>query len=173
MRSFQYCSVKKKYGIVSNVHIDYHKLNKLTIRSISHSTEDYDLFDQLQGFSVLFEIAYGPVISTSHPRGRNIPITTFRTSFDIIEFQRRWIELLSDYDCVIRYHPGKANVVADAMSRKDKESISSCALVCDGNNNFTRNKFEDATVEACNEENIGATCEGFLCVRREPFEVRS
>nr|GEX51418.1 putative reverse transcriptase domain-containing protein [Tanacetum cinerariifolium] len=28
--------------------------------------------------------------------------------------QRRWIELLSDYDCVIRYHPGKANVVADA-----------------------------------------------------------
>ncbi|GJU64736.1 putative reverse transcriptase domain-containing protein [Tanacetum coccineum] len=33
--------------------------------------------------------------------------------------QRRWLELLSDYDCDIRYHSGKANVVADALSRKE------------------------------------------------------
>ncbi|GKC92351.1 putative reverse transcriptase domain-containing protein [Tanacetum coccineum] len=32
--------------------------------------------------------------------------------------QRRWLELLSDYDCELRYHQGKANVVADALSRK-------------------------------------------------------
>ncbi|GJV94303.1 putative reverse transcriptase domain-containing protein [Tanacetum coccineum] len=34
--------------------------------------------------------------------------------------QRRWLELLSDYDCEIRYHPGKVNMVADALSRKER-----------------------------------------------------
>ncbi|GJX53016.1 putative reverse transcriptase domain-containing protein [Tanacetum coccineum] len=34
--------------------------------------------------------------------------------------QRHWIELFSDYDCEICYHPSKANVVADALSRKER-----------------------------------------------------
>ncbi|GJY67240.1 putative reverse transcriptase domain-containing protein [Tanacetum coccineum] len=34
--------------------------------------------------------------------------------------QRRWLELISDYDCEICYHPGKANVVGDALSRKER-----------------------------------------------------
>ncbi|GJU65058.1 putative reverse transcriptase domain-containing protein [Tanacetum coccineum] len=33
--------------------------------------------------------------------------------------QRHWLELLADYDCEIYYHPGKANVVADALSQKE------------------------------------------------------
>ena len=32
--------------------------------------------------------------------------------------QRRWLELVKDYDCSINYYPGKVNVVADALSRK-------------------------------------------------------
>nr|GEW28209.1 putative reverse transcriptase domain-containing protein [Tanacetum cinerariifolium] len=37
--------------------------------------------------------------------------------------KRCWIELLSDYDCEIHYHPGKGNIVADALSRKDREPL--------------------------------------------------
>nr|GFA39926.1 putative reverse transcriptase domain-containing protein [Tanacetum cinerariifolium] len=43
--------------------------------------------------------------------------------------QHRWLELLSDYDCEIRYHPGKANVVVDALSRKEREPLRVRALV--------------------------------------------
>ncbi|GKD05104.1 putative reverse transcriptase domain-containing protein [Tanacetum coccineum] len=38
--------------------------------------------------------------------------------------QRRWLESLSDYDCDICYHPRKANVIADALSRKEREPPS-------------------------------------------------
>ena len=38
--------------------------------------------------------------------------------------QRRWLELIKDYDCTIEYHLGKANVVADALSRRPESSLS-------------------------------------------------
>ncbi|GJY22049.1 putative reverse transcriptase domain-containing protein [Tanacetum coccineum] len=43
------------------------------------------------------------------------------TTHDLELGVRRWLKLLSDYDFEIRYHPGKANVVVDALSRKERE----------------------------------------------------
>ncbi|GKG21946.1 hypothetical protein Tco_0384541, partial [Tanacetum coccineum] len=63
----------------------------------------------------------------------------------------------------------KANVVADALSRKDKEPIRVRALVVTAHNNLPE-QIQNAQVEACKEENIGA--EGFRG-EGEPIEVRS
>ena len=46
------------------------------------------------------------------------------TQKDLNLRQRRWLELFKDYDCIIDYHPGKANVVADALSKKMFSALS-------------------------------------------------
>ncbi|GKD41379.1 putative reverse transcriptase domain-containing protein [Tanacetum coccineum] len=69
--------------------------------------------------------------------------------------QRRWLELLSDYDCEIRYHLGKANVVVDALSRKERlKPLRVQALVLTISLNLPVQILE-AQVEARKEENYG------------------
>ncbi|GJR61487.1 putative reverse transcriptase domain-containing protein [Tanacetum coccineum] len=69
--------------------------------------------------------------------------------------QHRWLELLSDYDCEIRYHPGKANVVADALSRKERNKpLRVRALVLTIGLNLPV-QILNAQVEARKEENFG------------------
>ncbi|GKA01724.1 putative reverse transcriptase domain-containing protein [Tanacetum coccineum] len=68
--------------------------------------------------------------------------------------QRRWLELLSDYDCEIRYHPGKANVVADALSRKERSKpLQVRALVMTIGLNLPKQNLS-AQSEARKEENF-------------------
>nr|GEV87193.1 putative reverse transcriptase domain-containing protein [Tanacetum cinerariifolium] len=69
--------------------------------------------------------------------------------------QRGWIELLSDYDCEIRYHLGKANVVADALSRKEREPIRVKALVMTVNLNL-HDQIRNGQYEALEKKNVKA-----------------
>nr|GFA59240.1 reverse transcriptase domain-containing protein [Tanacetum cinerariifolium] len=81
----------------------------------------------------------------------------------------RTIQTLEDmfHACVMDF--GTANVVIDALSRKDKEQICVCASAVVVHNNLPE-QIQNAQVEACKEENISA--KGFLG-KGEPFEVRS
>nr|GFA29854.1 putative reverse transcriptase domain-containing protein [Tanacetum cinerariifolium] len=69
--------------------------------------------------------------------------------------QRRWVELLNDYDCEISYHPGKANVVADALSGKKREPIRVRALVMTVHPNIPE-QLHNAKSKAMKNKNLKA-----------------
>ncbi|GJW08549.1 putative reverse transcriptase domain-containing protein [Tanacetum coccineum] len=84
--------------------------------------------------------------------------------------QRRWLELLSDYDCDIRYHPGKANVVADALSRKERSRpLRVRALVMTMGLNLPK-KILEAQTEALKPENLSAEDVGGMLRKDLPKE---
>ncbi|GKE90305.1 putative reverse transcriptase domain-containing protein [Tanacetum coccineum] len=85
--------------------------------------------------------------------------------------QRRWIELLSDYDCEIRYHPGKANVVADALSRKEREKPLRVRSLVMTVHTMLPDRILNAQTEAMKEENVKAENLGRLI--KPIFKIRS
>nr|GEV69478.1 putative polyprotein [Tanacetum cinerariifolium] len=89
--------------------------------------------------------------------------------------QRRWLELLNDYDCDIHYHLRKANVVADALSRKEREPpLRVRALVMTIGLDLPR-KILNAQTKAEKPENIKKEDVGGMLVEnsRDPEKVRT
>ncbi|GKD21049.1 putative reverse transcriptase domain-containing protein, partial [Tanacetum coccineum] len=87
--------------------------------------------------------------------------------------QRCWLELLSDYDCEIRYHPGKANVVADALSRKEREPLRVRALVMTIGLDLPKQILE-AQTEARKPENLKSEDVGGMLIEnsKDPEKAR-
>ncbi|GKC71414.1 putative nucleotidyltransferase, ribonuclease H [Tanacetum coccineum] len=90
---------------------------QLKIHEKNYTTHDLELGAVVFALKIWRHYLYGikSVIYTDHKSLQHI----FNQK-ELNMRQRRWIKLFSDYDCKIRYHPGKANVVADALSRKEK-----------------------------------------------------
>ncbi|GJW06009.1 putative reverse transcriptase domain-containing protein [Tanacetum coccineum] len=84
--------------------------------------------------------------------------------------QRRWIELLSDYDCEIRYHPGKANILVDSLSQKERNKpLRVRALMMTIHNDLPK-QIHEAQEEAIKSENVEAENLGRLI--KQIFEFR-
>ncbi|GJT16972.1 putative reverse transcriptase domain-containing protein [Tanacetum coccineum] len=90
---------------------------QLKIHEKNYATHDLELGAVVFALKIWRHYMYGTkcTVSTSHKSLQHI-----LDQKELNMRQRRWLELLSDYDCEIRYHLGKANVVADALSKKER-----------------------------------------------------
>jgi hypothetical protein len=94
----------------------------------NYPTQDLELAAVVHALKIWRHYLYGAwcEIHTDHQS-----LKYLFTQKDLNMRQRRWLELIKDYDSQVFYHPGKANVVADALSRKSRDAEAETATTID------------------------------------------
>jgi hypothetical protein len=139
---------------------------QLKTHEVNYTTHDLELGAVVFALKIWRHYLYGTkcTVFTDHKSLQHI--------FDQKELnmrQRRWVELLNDYECEIRYHPGKANVVADALSRKEPAKQRRVKALTMSVQSQLPAQIRDAQLEALKPENVaGETLRGM----EKKFELR-
>nr|GEV20555.1 hypothetical protein [Tanacetum cinerariifolium] len=124
---------------------------QLKVHKQNYTTHDLELGSVVFALKIWWHYLY---------RTKCIMFTNYKSLQHILDQkelnmrQQRWLELLSDYDCNIRYHLGKANMVADALSQKERiKPLRVRALVMTIDLNLPKQILE-AQIEALKPENL-------------------
>ncbi|KAL2243492.1 UNVERIFIED_CONTAM: Transposon Tf2-12 polyprotein [Sesamum indicum] len=107
--------------LMQNGNVIAYASHQLRNHELNYPTHDLELAAVVHALKIWRHYLYGEKfqILTGHKRLKYI-----LKQKELNLRQRRWIELLKDYDCTIDFHPGKANVVADALSRKSSSTLA-------------------------------------------------
>nr|GEU69901.1 putative reverse transcriptase domain-containing protein [Tanacetum cinerariifolium] len=154
-------------------------LRKLKVHEKNYTTHDLELGAVVFPLKIWRHYLYGTkcTMFTDHKSLQHI-----LDQKELNMRQRRWLELLSDYDCEICYHPGKANVVANALSRKERIKLLQVhALVITIGLDLPK-QILDAQAEAMKPENLKSEDVGGMLIenskdpekpRKEKLELRA
>ncbi|GJR66750.1 putative reverse transcriptase domain-containing protein [Tanacetum coccineum] len=165
-----YCNASLKgYGAVlmQSEKVIAYVSRQLKVHEENYTTHDLDLGAVVFALRLSKHYLYGTkcVVFTDH---KSLQYILNQKELNLR--QRRWIKLLSDYDCEIRYHLGKANVVVDALSRKERNRpLRVRALMMTVHNDLPKQILE-AQKEALKKKNVKAENLGRLI--KQIFKLR-